>query len=735
MENNSTNKTLSEIKGELTDLVLILFALFGIPLLIVSLMRVTTTGWIWNYSFQIVIFLLLILMAIFRRRVKAGIKITYVLVIFMFVYLQATITFGLLSSGGIFIVCLTVLTFLLADSKKTLFVFIVAITQYIVIDLCHYFKFIKTGFDVIEYIENPASWLTNIISLLSVCVILFVLQNHLFKQFFQIISEKNRTNDELYNTNQKLCSEVDKSRELKQSLSESEMRFRRLSENAPVAIFRIKMLPEIHFDYVNKKMSDIFNCSADDFYKVKVLENEKIYYLDKDAARELLFNRECWGVPRTLRFNTGNKIELWTEITIVPVENEDGTVIYLEGILQDITSRYRTQLDLLESEVRYKTIFNSITNGLIMFDVSGAIVDVNKEFIIMRESSEAEVKLRTFEELLPEGYKNVAYSLIETVTGGEPFITEVKMLTQKGNWIDAEIRGAQIKLKGQKYYLAVIRNITEHKQMQMQLLQVDKMASLGVLVSGIAHEINNPNNYIKLNAKIIEQAWNDAIPILNEYARSNGDFTVANVPYSSSRDQIRAFARGISDGAERIKNIVNSLKDFARQDTGEMNHIIDLWSVIESSMVILDSMIKTRAAFVNMHCETRTISVRGNFQQLEQVLINLTTNALQSLTSKGKGIFLTLEKVDGSYAVIKIRDEGEGISPMELEKIFDPFYTTKRESGGTGLGLSISYTIIKNHNGTIEYESEVGIGTTVTVKLPLYVENKSAVLTKKSPES
>lgn len=711
----------TEIKAEITNIILVLFAFFCIPLISISVLRMSITGWMWNYNALIIIGAFALLLTVFRNKISSRVKTFCLICIFMAIYLEAAIVYGIRSNAGTVVVFLTSLTLLLTDLKKSLFVFVLSIVQYFVINVCHYLGILKTDFDMVAYDNSLANMLTNFSLIVTLCVIIFIVQYHLFKRFSELIRQKNSVNNELTEINRKLKEEIDKRKTAEQSLTESELRFRRMAENAPVAMFRLRLRPKAGFDYVNKKMMEIFNYSADDFYGSNIFESDFVNNLDRENAHALIFNRECWGVPKTLRFSVGSKV-LWTEIIIVPVENEAGEIIYLEGILQDITSRFNTQLDLIESEVRYKTIFNGMTNGLVMFDETGKIVDVNNVFLEMKQCSADEIVHGTFTDLLPVDYKVVTDNLIETVTKGESYIAEVRMSAGRDNWIDVEIRGAQIKLKGHKYYLAIMRNLTEQKQMQMQLLQKDKMASLGVLVSGVAHEINNPNNYIKLNAKILEQAWNDAIPVLNEYAQCNGDFTIANVPYSASRDQIRNFAKGISDGSERIKSIVNSLKDFARKDTGEMNHSVELWNVLESAMTILDNMIKNKAAFVNIHCETGSILVRGNYQQLEQVLINLLSNALQALETKDRGVFITLEKVDDAFARIKIKDEGEGMTRSQLEKIYDPFYTTKRESGGTGLGLSITYTIIKNHNGNIEYKSEVGKGTTVSVKLPLFVE-------------
>jgi len=517
-----------------------------------------------------------------------------------------------------------------------------------------------------------------------------------------------------------LVRDITERKKVEEAIIESERRFRRLSENAQVGIFRACLVPEFHFEFVNKKMTEIYGYTAEEFYQFPNVDGMDVDKGDLERINGLIADRSRWPGPNVLIVKRKDRNEVWTEVSMVPVKDADGNVVYLEGILQDITERYRAQLDLLESEVRYKTIFNTISDGLIVFDKKGNVVEVNKVFQLTSQFCEQELKTCTVQELLPEVYRHKVNEFIETVSKGEQFFAEVTMLTKNNESVDVEVRGTQIKLKGLRYYLALVRNMTEHKQLRHQLLQAEKMATLGVLVSGVAHEINNPNNFIKLNAKIIEQAWADVTPHLDEYAQEHGPFTVANVPYTEARDQILAFAKGVSEGATRIKNIVNTLKDFARKDTGDISQPVDLSTVIDSSRLILANVLKNEAAFVTVDCPPGKVIVRGNSQQLEQVVINILTNAVQALPSKDCGIYITASSRSDGYALLAVRDEGVGVDEENFKKLFDPFYTTKRDSGGTGLGLSICYAIISNHQGTIDVTSEKGHGTTMNILLPLY---------------
>jgi len=256
------------------------------------------------------------------------------------------------------------------------------------------------------------------------------------------------------------------------------------------------------------------------------------------------------------------------------------------------------------------------------------------------------------------------------------------------------------------------------RQQQKKLFQSEKMASVGILVSGVAHEINNPNNFILLNSENLSEVWNDFVPILDKYYENHGDFVIAGLNYSEIRDEVSMIINGIKEGSERIKKIVQTLKDFARKDPGNLDQIVNLSTVIEDSITILTGLIKKSTNNFSTKIPKDLPSIRGNIQQIEQVIINLISNACHSLEDRNKEIKLSVEKVNNSIQ-INILDEGVGIPSENLKYIMDPFFTTKRDTGGTGLGLSISYNIIKDHGGELIFDSIVGKGTTFSIRLPI----------------
>lgn len=258
---------------------------------------------------------------------------------------------------------------------------------------------------------------------------------------------------------------------------------------------------------------------------------------------------------------------------------------------------------------------------------------------------------------------------------------------------------------------------------QKQLIQADKMATLGILIAGIAHEINNPNNFILLNVSLFTKIWEDIKPILQEYYNEHGDFALAGMSYSESFGKVNDSLTGITDGAHRIQTIVRSLTHFARNDSGDLNNKVNLKSVIDTAKLIAGNLIKNSTSNFKIDYPAGIPKVRGNYQQLEQVLINTINNACQALPDKSGFVKISVSySKESEQVVISVMDDGEGIPAEKLKHIFDPFYTTKREKGGTGLGLSISYHIIQNHGGNMEIDSKPGKGTTCKITLPVITD-------------
>ncbi|MDD2853555.1 MAG: transporter substrate-binding domain-containing protein [Desulfuromonadaceae bacterium] len=261
----------------------------------------------------------------------------------------------------------------------------------------------------------------------------------------------------------------------------------------------------------------------------------------------------------------------------------------------------------------------------------------------------------------------------------------------------------------------------ELRRGQQQLVQADKMAALGILVSGVAHEINNPTGLILLEAPTVKRFFGDASKILEQYYRDNGDFTCGGLPYSRMREEIPRSLDKLQDAGKRIKRIVDDLKDFARNGDVSCSELVDLNSVAQAAVRLVEPSIRKATTRFTASYGDQLPQFCGNAQRIEQVLVNLILNACQALSDMERSIELTTY-CDTHRATItfRLRDEGSGIPPENLVRLTDPFFTTKRDNGGTGLGLSVSAGIVKEHGGTMTFDSTPGSETVVTLTLPAH---------------
>jgi len=253
-------------------------------------------------------------------------------------------------------------------------------------------------------------------------------------------------------------------------------------------------------------------------------------------------------------------------------------------------------------------------------------------------------------------------------------------------------------------YLSVVRDMTEKKQMEMQLIQADKMASLGELAAGVAHEINNPLSGILSNAEFLQE----------------------EIPDESEEQQEEI--REIVENSQRIKTIVQDLLNFSRQRDSKTYTTIDISSIITSSLNLTEHQIQLDRIKIVKEIGDSLPPVRGSFNQIEQVFINLLSNARHALNQKypdpheDKTLLIRTDQVEENgrkYVRVEFHDRGIGIPEENMDKIFNPFFTSKEQGQGTGLGLSISYNIIQEHKGTIRFDSKEGEYTKVTIDLPV----------------
>jgi|GEM_PF-5691436 len=291
-------------------------------------------------------------------------------------------------------------------------------------------------------------------------------------------------------------------------------------------------------------------------------------------------------------------------------------------------------------------------------------------------------------------------------------------LADSSHW---EVRILPIKNKQQINSAMVINaDISQQHKLQQQTTENARLASIGVLATGIAHEINNPNNSIYYNISFVQDSWDDILPILDEYQEENGDFSMGGLAYSKTRKKVQEACSNTIAHTSRIQKIVANLKSFARKNSGELNEDVQILDVIEDALLIINNEVRKHTDQLILDIPNTLPIIKGNAQKLEQVFINIILNALHALPSRDKNVYVTISHNESQGCInISIRDEGTGIDETCLNKVTQPFYTTKPNDLGTGLGLSISNSIINEHNGKLQFESKLNTGTTVTIYLPV----------------
>ncbi len=339
--------------------------------------------------------------------------------------------------------------------------------------------------------------------------------------------------------------------------------------------------------------------------------------------------------------------------------------------------------ELRTSEERYKKLVDGISDAVILVDSQKHVLSWNSAAEKIFGYSSEEIAGRKI---------TMLYSASEGGSidnGGDLLDGEGRFVKKNGQSFSGVAKSKPLPMGADMGEVIVISDITERKEMEKlekQLIQADKLATIGQLAAGVAHEINNPLANISLYTQMLlkkkDTAMGEKLKVINEEA-------------------------------DRAASIAKGLLEFARQSEPKLSPI-DVNMEIERVLTILRPELGGIRVVTNLEPLPKILA---DSDQIRQVLINMLTNSIQAIVEQGELTVKTSAKND--FIEISISDNGCGIPPENLNKIFDPFFTTKATGEGTGLGLSICYGFIKRHNGSIDVESKVGVGTTFTVKLPI----------------
>jgi PAS domain S-box-containing protein len=536
-----------------------------------------------------------------------------------------------------------------------------------------------------------------------------------------------------------------------EALRESKQLFQTLAQVSPTGIFRTRI--DGYTTYVNPKWIELSGLKLEEALGdgwIKAVHPD-----DREMLKENWVQHSNKGKKSKAeyRFIKDDGSIVWVLGYAVP-EIVDGKIKGYVGTITDITERKQAEKELQESEERYRTIIGAFPDIIMISDLKKNIIFANDKLekitgITKDDFTNPDRKAH----IHPDDSHIVQKAIVDLLKGdrNQTDIIENRFIDiwGKEHWFSGII--SKMSLNNEIVLQTITRDITQRKTIekelekyrnnleilvkerteelaasneelvstneelhlqreeleavlinlqnaQKQLVMAEKMASLGVLASGVAHEINNPLNFIKGGAFGIEQ-----------YIEEN---------LEEHKDELFPLLEGINKGIDRAANIVKSLNHYNRSN--DSNFIkCDIHTIIDNCLEILRNQISKRIT-IEKNFTKDIYLLDGNEGKLHQAMLNILSNAAQSID--GNGIMVIKTIVSDNNMTISITDSGCGISAQNMSKILDPFFTTKEPGEGTGLGLSITFNILEEHNGTIDFESKVGEGTTVKIILPLNKE-------------
>lgn len=367
-------------------------------------------------------------------------------------------------------------------------------------------------------------------------------------------------------------------------------------------------------------------------------------------------------------------------------------------------SRVNETID--ENSRRFETMFKAIPDKVVMIDLNRSVIMSNRDDILTGD--------RCYEACFGRDAPCVECRLAKILKYKTPITLTIQ---DEDKYLEVHALPVFNKNEEVEGILELYRDVTLEKTYEQQIQQADKLASLGQLVSGIGHEINNPNQFIRGNIKIVKQAMNDMLPIVDEYQKEHPDLKIARLKYDFFRKHIMTLVDDMAHGSERIKGIVEGLRGFARKDDGMLLDNVDINTLIAAVKRLVQNQVHKHGE-IELNLSENIPQFPGNSQKIEQVLVNLIVNAAQAIPDDRKGLITVTTTMSDNNLIVEVEDNGKGMDEKTQRQIFDPFFTTKRAKGGTGLGLAISYRILEEHGGSISVSSKRGVGTKFTLKIP-----------------
>jgi PAS domain S-box-containing protein len=521
---------------------------------------------------------------------------------------------------------------------------------------------------------------------------------------------------------------------VEKALRESEALHHSLVESLPQNVYRKDREGRITFGNqrycktLGRKLNDLLGLSDFDLFPEHLARK----YRDDDA--QVMEARITWEGVEEHCLPDGTR--LYVQVIKTPLFDGDGQVIGTQGMFWDVTERKQAEEAVAASERRYRQLTEATQDAIVVTDHDCRITLFNPAAEQLFGYQPEEVLGKPVDLLVPDDGRQGFLRYLETqqaARSGRP--VEMYGRHKDGTAFPLELALSIIGLggAGPVQLLAAIRDLTERNRIRAVLVQNEKLASIGLLSAGVAHEINNPLAFVANNLAVLERDSKGLMEVLNRYeallpkleaaapddAATLREFTEEiDLPYV--RENLSRLLNRTRDGVDRVTRIVHSLRGLARTDSPK-RQAVRLPELIENSLEIIRGRLKrSNVEVVTDYAPDSAVECVQT--QISQVFLNLLVNAQQAVEAAGKpaGCISVLTRREDDEMLVEITDTGTGIDPAHLPKLFDPFFTTKDVGEGTGLGLSIAHNIVRAHGGRIEVESQLGTGTRFRVFLPLH---------------
>lgn len=417
------------------------------------------------------------------------------------------------------------------------------------------------------------------------------------------------------------------------------------------------------------------------------------------------------------------------EMSVYKYEGDEGKTVFLWGVVRDIAERKKAEQELKKNAATFEVIFNQTFHLIGLLSPEGEIVKVNQTILdFLKKDKESVIAKKIWNVEFWQSGKEMELWLqecIEKSSNGESIRFQSTQFgyPEDKKYIDYSVTPLFNDKKEVIFLLFEGRDITELKnaqdktiQQERKLIQANRLSALGTMIASIAHEINNPVNFISINTELLEEYIKKLNPLLTDQNLEK----YLNFSKERFDKNVEEIFSALIEGSQRIKKIISDLKEFSQYRSVTVYSAFDLKEIIQKAYSIVYGSIKGKVKKIELDIAENIPKIQGDHLKIEQVVVNMINNASTALANR-KDSFLKIKAflLNSDTVRIVFSDNGCGISVDNLHNIFEPFVTTRQGCGGTGLGLSVSYGIVQEHNGNIIVYSKKDNGTCFTIDLPV----------------